>query len=299
MNTLTKRNKIDKSYDLINGRYKLSVTEQKLVLSIISLIRPSDSDFMNYQIPINQFGFLTDNRNGARLKKHCKDLMSKPLEIETPNGWKIFNWFAHIEYDNRNSMIECSVSPQLKPYLLELKENFKSYDLKYILNMQSEYSIRLYEILKKNEKLGYVILNVIELQDILQVPKSFKVYADFKRKVLQVASLEIAKYSDIYFEFEEIKIGRKVVELKFIIKKNLQNLLNETDYEFNKFREHILKEYEGNKVLFHPQIERHIIVKNGLLVIEESETILKSERALELWKYIHKNQNMLLSKPMF
>ena len=299
MKNIQDKNKVDKSYDLITSRYKLSIIEQKLVLSIISLIRPSDSDFMNYQIPTNQFGFLTDNRNGSRLKKHCKDLMSKPLEIETPNGWKIFNWFSHIEYDNKNSMIECSVSPKLKPYLLELKNNFKSYDLKYILNMQSEYSVRIYEMLKKCEKLGYLIINVEKLQDILQVPKSFMRYDNFKRKVIQVTCIEIAKNTDIWFEFEEIKYGKKVVELKFIIKKNLQNLTNEEDYEFTKFREHILKEYEGNQVLFHPQIERHIIVKNGLLVIEESDTIIKSERALELWKYIHKNQNMLLSKPMF
>ena len=69
--------------------------------------------------------------------------------------------------------------------------------------------------------------------------------------------------------------------------------------ELSKFREHILKEYEGNQVLFHPQIERHIVIKNALLVIEESDTIIKSERALELWKFIYKNQNMLLSKPRF
>ena len=222
--------------------------------------------------------------------------MSKPLEVSTEDGWKIFNWFAHIEYSKKNNMLECSVSPKLKPYLLELKENFKSYDLKYILDMQSEYSIRIYELLKKSEKMGYLEIDLVELQELLQVPDSFKVYADFKRKVLQPTSIEIAKYTDIYFEFKEIKSGRKVAKIKFIIKKNIQNLTAEMDYEFKKFREHIIKEYEGLPVLFHPQLERHIMIRDSLLVIEESGTIIKSERALELWNFIYKNQSIILTK---
>lgn len=296
MNLINEKNKIDKSYKLITARYKLSTVEQKLVLSIISLIRPTDSAFMNYQIPISQFDFLADNNNHQRLKKYCKDIMSKPLEVNDNGEWVLFNWFSHIRY--KKEMLECSVSPELKPYLLELQENFKSYDLKYILEMQSEYSIRIYELLKKSEKMGYLEIDLEELQDLLQVPESFKRYDNFKRKVLQVTSIEIAKYSDIYFDFQEIKKGKKVATLKFIINKNKQNLIADEDYQFKKFREHITKEYEGLPILFHPKIERHIMIQNGLLTIEESGTIIKSERALELWNFIYKNQKLILAKPM-
>ena len=296
MDLINQRNKIDKHYQLITARYKLSVVEQKLVLSIISLIRPTDSDFMHYQIPISQFEFLADNNNHQRLKKYCKDIMSKPLEVNENGEWLLFNWFSHIRY--KKEMLECSVSPELKPYLLKLQENFKSYDLKYILEMQSEYSIRIYELLKKSEKMGYLEISLTELQDLLQVPDSFKRYDNFKRKVLQVAGIEIAKYSDIYFEFQEIKPSRKVEKIKFIIFKNQQNLIDEDNYKFKKFREHITKEYEGLPILFHPKIERHIMIKNGLLTIEESGTIVKSERALELWDFIYKNQKIIMHKPL-
>lgn len=298
MELINQRNKVDKSYQLITARYKLSTVEQKLVLSIISLIRPTDEDFMNYQIPVSQFEFLAESGNARRLKKYCKDLMSKPLEIETERGWTLFNWFAHIEYIKSDGMLECSVSPKLKPFLLELKENFKSYDLKYILEMNSEYSIRIYELLKKSEKMGYLEINLEELQDLLQVPDSFKIYNRFKEKVLQPTSIEIAKFTDIYFEFHEIKPIRKVEKIKFIIFKNRQNQIADEDYQFKKFREHIIKEYEGLPILFHPQIERHIMIKNGLLVVEESNKIITSERALELWNYVYKNQKSILAKPM-
>ena len=51
--------------------------------------------------------------------------MSKPLEIHNGENWILFNWFSHIEYKAKESALECSISPKLKPYLLELKGNFK------------------------------------------------------------------------------------------------------------------------------------------------------------------------------
>ena len=73
MDLIKVKNKVDKDYQLITARYKLSTVEQKLVLSIISMIRPTDTDFMNYQIPVSQFEFLTNNDNARRLKKYCKE----------------------------------------------------------------------------------------------------------------------------------------------------------------------------------------------------------------------------------
>ena len=55
---------VSKDYQLIGARYQLSTIEQKLVLSIISLIQPTDTDFMHYQIPLNNFDNLIENNNG-------------------------------------------------------------------------------------------------------------------------------------------------------------------------------------------------------------------------------------------
>lgn len=73
------------------------------------------------------------------------------------------------------------------PYLLELKERFVQYNLGYILPLSSNYSIRLYQLLKEYEKLTRRTFTVKELQDLLQVPPSLKRYDNFKRKVLQIA----------------------------------------------------------------------------------------------------------------
>ncbi|NGY80989.1 replication initiation protein [Bacillus megaterium] len=48
-------------------------------------------------------------------------------------------------------------------------------------------------------------------------PTKYKQYGHFKSKVLAVAQKEINNKTDIHFEFVEIKTGRKVTSIEFII----------------------------------------------------------------------------------
>lgn len=289
---------VSKDYQLIGARYQLSTIEQKLVLSIISLVQPQDVDFMHYQIPLSSFDNLSDNNNHSRLKEACKSLMSKPLEVYNGDDWLIFNWFSHIRYKGKDSLLECSISPELKPYLLELKGNFKSFDLKYVLPLQSSYSIRLYEILKKNENIVKVSFELEELYDILKVPESFKSYGKFKEKVLSIVEKELLQHTDIFFEYEEIKTGKKVTRIDFKIYINRDNTISKELSELDSFRAFILSEYkDGNPIIYHPRLERHIIIKNGLLAIDESGRYLSKEDAKNIWTYIFKRKDLLIPKP--
>ena len=62
---------------------------------------------------------------------------------------------------------------------------------------------------------------IIALRHFLNVSDdTYKLYADFKKKTIVVAQKELKEKTDICFEFEEIKIGRKIVEINFVILKN-------------------------------------------------------------------------------
>lgn len=82
--------------------------------------------------------------------------------------------------------------------------------------------MRIYEILKCNEfkKQGFI---EIEIEDLIKLIKAYDVYPkynDFKRYVIERSQKELNKISDICFEFEEIKTGRKVTSIRFYIKSN-------------------------------------------------------------------------------
>lgn len=221
------RNIVKQDYHLVNAKYKLNTSEIKFIMTILAQIDSDDKVFNTYEIKVSELETkLQTEQNETRLKQFAKKLMSKPLEVPTNDGWIVFNWFSKIQYVRGQSKFIVRIDNDLKPYLLELKERFVKYNLSYILNLTSNYSIRIYQLLKEHEKLTRRTFTVLELQELLQVPKSLMVYADFKRKVLQVAEKELIENCDIFFEFEEIKEGRKINEILFRIKPNRAILPN-------------------------------------------------------------------------
>ncbi len=113
-------------------------------------------------------------------------------------------------------------SPVLEPYLLNLKETYTKYRLGYVINFKSEYSFRLYEIMKQYEKIGERTVPIEELKELLMIDSNkYQKYSHLKSFVIQKAIQEINKYSDIKINLEkEEKEGRKVVGLVFSINKN-------------------------------------------------------------------------------
>ena len=82
--------------------------------------------------------------------------------------------------------------------------------------------MRMYEILKKHEFEGQVVLEVeSQLKKWLGIKNKYPEYFEFKRCILIKAQKELKKYTDIAFTFETArKEGRKIVALKFKIYKN-------------------------------------------------------------------------------
>jgi len=212
---------VSQDFPLVNAKYKLNTSEMKFILTAIAQIDSIEDEVLKeYEIKVSDLEHkLQTEQNTTRLKQFAKKLMSKPLEVPTKDGWIVFNWFSKIQYINKEAKFKVRIEEDLKPYLLQLKERFVSYNLKYILPLTSTYSVRIYQLLKEYEKLTKRYFEVDELMELLQVPKSYK-YADFKRKVLQVAEKELLEHTDIYFTIEEEKEGRKVSRLIFRIYKN-------------------------------------------------------------------------------
>lgn len=222
------RNIVKQGYQLVNARYKLSSNEMKFIMLVLAQIDIDDDNFKRYSLKVSDIDTRLNSGLGyTRLKKLTKDIMSKPFTIDTDFGFSTFNWFSSIHYYEKTGNFSVRIDDDLNPYLLDLKSRFVKYNLKYILPLSSNYSIRLYQLLKEYQKLTRRTFTVNELQDILQVPKSMKNYADFKRKVIQVAEKELINNCDIFFEYEEIKVGRKVNEILFRIKLNEPILENE------------------------------------------------------------------------
>ena len=215
---------VTQDFTLVNAKYKLTPMEMKFILNAIShLDSKNDVILQEYEIKVSELEQKMQIGEGqhTRLKQFAKRIMSKPLVIDGANGdYEIYNWFSRVKYINNEAKFLVRFEEGLKPYLLQLKERFVSYNLKYILPLTSTYSVRIYQLLKEYEKLTKRYFEVEELMDILQVPKSYRSYTNFNAKVLKVAEKELLEHTDIYFTLEEEKAGRKVSRLIFRIYKN-------------------------------------------------------------------------------
>ena len=239
------RNVVKQDYHLNNARYKLDTNEMKFIAISIAQIDTDDDELKEYEVKISELETkLQAEQNETRLKRFAKRLMSKPLEVPTADGWAVYNWFSKMEYVKNEAKFKVQIHKDLKVYLLDFKKRFVKYNLKYILALTSNYSIRIYQLLKEYEKLTKRTFTVEELQDILQVPKSLKIYANFKNKVLKVAERELIEHCDIFFEYEEIKQSRKVTEILFRIKKN-KDILEKNNNKL--FKDSSINEFEKYK----------------------------------------------------
>ena len=88
------------------------------------------------------------------------------------------------------------------------------------------------------------------------------------------------------------------IGISFRILINRDNTVSKELSEQEKFRAFILEEYKnGENIIYHPRLERHIVIKNGLLAIGESGRYMNKEDAKVMWSFIYQRKDLLIAKP--
>ena len=267
------KNLIVKSNELIQGRYELKISQIKLILHMITLIKKDDEDFKEYKISIKDYAHrigIDPEGEYSHAKEITEDLLKKVIKIayEDEKGRDRFlqiNWLSHADYAEGEGYVDISFDPKLKPYLLALKERFTQYDIRNVLPLKSFYSIRIYELLKQFEKVGYRVVKINELKEMLGIENKYSSYSLFKKRVIEKAQEELKKHSDIYFTFEEIKQhGRAYTHIRFNIhaqesptvkeierealseKTEKEIALKELEERYNNYRNERIEEFVSN-----------------------------------------------------
>lgn len=218
---IKENNIVSKSNTLIEANSRLNLVEQKMLLCLASNIEPNDRDFKTYTFPIKQFHDLLGLNGSTKyteLSKITKELLSKVIEIRAGEELIQVSWLSSAIYNRNKGTIDMRFDPLLKPFLLELSNKFTSYRLANVVKLKSTYAIRIYELLKQYEDLKERTISLENLRYYLDAMDVYPNYANFKQRVLKPSQKELNQKTDISFEFEEIKLGRKVQKIRFIIR---------------------------------------------------------------------------------
>ncbi len=245
---------VAKSNTLIQkSRYDLSLSEQKLLAYVCSLIKPPCekgkpevvSNKMEYEIRISDFLKVANLTDGGEvykdIKASLKNIADKSVWVDNGLGGEILvRWFSSVVASEKEGTLTVKLDETIAPYLLDLQSKYVSYEFLTILNMKSRYSIRLYELFKSvydsrnahserhtsaesyPREVKWTI-DLDRLKKVLMVDniKSYEVFKDFRKKVLEIAKEEVNKFTDIKVDFVPEKTGRKVTKITFtIIRKN-------------------------------------------------------------------------------
>jgi plasmid replication initiation protein len=223
---------VEKDNRLVEAKYRLTVYEQKLLIMAISKIDPTQSDFQNpYRLDVSDVSKalgIDTNYLYERVAATVDKLMTRLVKLKENDGHRVVHWVSEAKYYTGMGYFDIWFHEKMKPYLLELKQYLK-YESSVVLQLQSTYSIRIYEILKKwqgaNENISgtsYLTKTLVELRDILGIRKTeYPLYGDFKRRILLKAQTELSEQTDLVFEIQEKKEGRSVHSITFLIKENI------------------------------------------------------------------------------
>ncbi len=212
---------VTQSNELIEARYNLPLGEQRLILTMISRIQPDDEDFKAYRINVVEFAdFLGIDKNSVYREFHKiqKSIVSRVLVFYEEDGPLVIGWVSSAKYLEKEGAVLLSFDPKLKPYLLQLKGEFTSCKLEMLLSFKSQYTMRMYMLLKQYEKLKEREIELSLLRMMLGLGLDLhSEYNNFKRHILQSTQKELKAKADLHFEFDEIKYGRRVGAIRFRI----------------------------------------------------------------------------------
>ena len=221
------------SNDLVLAKYNFSLWQKRIFNYFVSQIDKDATDFTLQRIYISDLIHFFDAGDGREVYEIIanvpKQLYNSSIKVPyiSEEGYHRYGEMRVItrytkpeDRELGNAYIEFKFNDDLKPHLLELKKRFLRYDMQNIVGLQSVHSVRMFEILKSYEYLGRVSFEVEFLKTVLELGEKYKLYADFRRYVLDKAREDLNKYCDICFDYQEIKKSRKVNEIIFTIRKN-------------------------------------------------------------------------------
>ncbi len=270
---------VTQANELVESRYNLTLGEQRLIFTMISRIQPEDEDFKPYRISLGELAeFLGIDKNHiyADCKKITKKLLEKVVEIQELGRLLQTHWVSSADYIDGTGVVNLTFDPLLKPYLLQLKGNFTSSKLDMLLSFKSQYTMRMYSLLKQYERLNSREIELHLLREILGIGKEqYKLYTDFKRNILESTQKELKAKSDLTFEFDEIKYGRRVGAIRFRI--FTKKLIESTPEK--AFVEAITDAFEAKKAPLSDELL--------LLVPEQHKTKKTVQTALEVFEKKH------------
>jgi plasmid replication initiation protein len=242
---------VNQSREMINAKNDLDLTERRLIFSIVSLVQPHETEFKTYTLQIRDLANLlgiSDSNFYGQVEKAIDRLQSKQLVIENNRILQKITWVQSATYIKGEGRVIIKLSEDLAPYLRDLK-TYTKYRLYNVLQLRSEYSWTMYELLKERQFRKERIFKIDELRYLLNIGDKYKQIKHIRALIDNIKE-ELEEKTDIWFEYDVYKrVGRRIESFIFRIHQNLKNRNSALTAE--------AANYDAHTVL-------NLLIKNGI-----------------------------------
>lgn len=214
---------------LIRTKYDLTLVENKLYNLILYKFQ-KEGEVLKCTITPEEIREVVKKKSENSTKKIGEvldKLSTKKIWIEEKkanginNKWHKYNLLNGCTYDDEFKTFEVQATAFIYELIKKKFDNggYTPINMNIFLTLGNYYSQRLYDLLRLWSNTKTVInYSVDELKELLMVADKYPLYADFKRRVINPAIKELNKSGAFDIEIKELKEGRKVTSIDFIVK---------------------------------------------------------------------------------
>lgn len=271
---IVNENNIDllmQSRQLVHTSYEVTAIQNRIFYYCLLTAQKEKNGELSCEVKLDDIKKLIPNKNQrtlSNIKKTIQILKQTSLEFEKNEDGDIiecdYNLISGSEYNVNKEIFKIKLAERLYKHLIDYTV-YAPLSLDILTKFKSFYSQRLYELLRlwsRTDKLIIKSFKVDQLRFILGVVDKYPEYKNFKQRVLNQAIKEINQFGNMEVEIEEIKVGRKVEEIKFEILDHERKVY---------FRDRIKKETINTIKTEEKEIEETLIEidSNNISVINE------------------------------
>lgn len=225
---IRKKALIEKRYVLNElRRNNMTLQEMRFFSIYLSKINPRDISTRAVRFPLEDFRKIMElgRMNMQHFQAVTNSLLGKVVNVPDERGGYIgFQLFkrCRVSKDEYGQWyVEIDAHDEALPLMFDFKRDYFTYELWNALRLKSGNQLRMYELLKQYEKLGSRKIPLDTLKHLLGIgPDEYPRWDNFKKRVLDSCQEALAENTDICFDYEPIKAGRKITGVLFTIRKN-------------------------------------------------------------------------------
>lgn len=208
------------------ARYGLTLSEHRIIYIALLLGQQNGTPFEPQEISIKDFIELCELKGQSSystVRDRSKKLLSKVVEVayKDEDGAHLLQctWLTSVKYHAKKGTVTIAPNKELQPFFDG--KPFTDTEFYFLIKFNSQYSERLYELLKTFAYKPLVDFDLTDLRTRLGLPDSqYPNYANFKTRVLTPAISDICEYTDLDVSIKEQRgLYNKVETVFFTVKK--------------------------------------------------------------------------------